>query len=296
MLITILTPTYNRANRLENLFNSLFKQTCLSFEWLIVDDGSTDDTNRVCKSFTNDLFKVTYLYKDNGGKHTAINLGIKNVNSKLVFIVDSDDILEFNAIERIKFYYNKYKFNKSICGFSFLRKLSNGQINGKLFRKNELVCSYIESRINSDDTMSDKAEVFYTDVLKNFPFPEFKNEKFLGEDIVWIKIARKYDMVHINEAIYVGDYLLDGLTKNRKQNNINSCHGSRERALQFMSKDIKLKYRIKGTLQFIIYSKFCQMKFKYIIKNVKNKILVLIFYLPGLIIYKKWEKKYGESK
>ena len=113
-------------------------------------------------------------------------------------------------------YYGKFWDRNGLCGYSFLRVFPDGKINGKEFEPNEWVASYIEARINSDDTMADKAEVFYTHCLKEFPFPEYSGEKFLGEDIVWIRMARKYNMIHINEAIYVGDYQSDGLTKNKK--------------------------------------------------------------------------------
>ena len=86
----------------------------------------------------------------------------------------------------------------------------------------EKIGSYIDVRVNGNDTGADKAEVFKTHCLKEFPFPEYPNEKFLGEDLVWVRMARKYEMVHINKAIYVGNYLEDGLTNNRRKHNIAS--------------------------------------------------------------------------
>lgn len=94
-----------------------------------------------------------------------------------------------------------------------LRSYPNGKINGKKFVPDERIASYIDARINSDDTQADKAEVFKTECLREFPFPEYQDEKFLGEDIVWIRMARKYMMVHINKVVYVGSYQVDGLTK-----------------------------------------------------------------------------------
>lgn len=148
----------------------------------------------------------------------------------MTFIVDSDDWLKPNAIETVLRYCGKFWDRNGLCGYSFLRAFPDGKINGKEFEPNEWVASYIEARINSDDTMADKAEVFYTHCLKEFPFPEYSGEKFLGEDIVWIRMARKYNMIHINEAIYVGDYQSDGLTKNRRANNIKSPVGCMHRA------------------------------------------------------------------
>ena len=101
--------------------------------------------------------------------------------------------------------------------------------------------SYIDVRVNGDDTGADKAEVFKTHCLKEFPFPEYPNEKFLGEDLVWVRMAGKYEMVHINKAIYVGNYLEDGLTNNRRKHNIGSPIGCMHQAEEFIESDFKDK-------------------------------------------------------
>ena len=92
MMITILTPTFNREGGLRNLWDSLQKQTVKDFEWLIVDDGSTDGTkNLITQLQEKSDFQIRYIYKSNGGKHTALNVGIQTICSELIFIVDSDD-------------------------------------------------------------------------------------------------------------------------------------------------------------------------------------------------------------
>lgn len=120
-----------------------------------------------------------------------VHVGVKQITSELTFIVDSDDKLVPDAIEMILQYHKKYKERKDLCGYSFLRRFPDGNINGKPFESDEKVGTYIECRINADDTQADKAEVFYTRCLKEFPFPEYRNEKFLGEDLVWIRMAMK---------------------------------------------------------------------------------------------------------
>lgn len=145
-------------------------------------------------------FNIRYVAKENGGKHTALNLGIKTIESELTFIVDSYDVLTNDAVEIILRYHRRYGEMQNICGYAFLRAFPNGVINGKKFVSDEYVASYIEARVNSDDTLADKAEVFKTKSLKEYP-----NEKFLGEDIIWIRMAKKYMMVHINKVIYIGN-------------------------------------------------------------------------------------------
>lgn len=229
-------------------------------------------------------FPIRYIFKENGGKHTALNLGVKLINSELTFIVDSDDYLVPTAIETILTYHNKYKMNNHLCGYSFLRRFPDGNINGKLFLPDEKIGSYIDCRINADDTKSDKAEVFITRCLKEFPFPEYVNERFLGEDVVWIRMALKYKMVHINKAIYVGNYLLDGLTINRRKNNIESPHGCMERAIEFMRPELKFKYRLKGAIQYLIYGKIA--KEDHLIARSRYKSLLLIAFIPSMILYR----------
>lgn len=233
-------------------------------------------------------FPMRYIYKENGGKHTALNVGVKQITSELTFIVDSDDALVPDAIETILQYHKKYRERKDLCGYSFLRRFPDGKINGKPFEPDEKVGTYIECRINADDTQADKAEVFYTSCLKEFPFPEYKNEKFLGEDLVWIRMALKYQMVHINRAIYVGNYLEDGLTKNRRKNNIRSPYGCMERAKEFMRPELKLKYRLKGAVQYLVYGKFAGEK--QLIAKAPYKGLAVCAALPSMLVYHRWSK------
>ena len=289
--ITILTPTFNRGGGIRRLYDSLEKQSSKEFEWLIVDDGSTDDTKQVVREMQETAtFLIRYIHKENGGKHTALNIGISTIESELTFLVDSDDWLKPSAIETILRYYSKYTDREELCGYSFLRSFPDGKINGQLFEPDEWIASYIEARINADDTLADKAEVFYSRCLKEYPFPVYSGEKFLGEDIVWIRMAHKYKMLHINEAIYIGNYQADGLTKNRRANNIKSPIGCMHRAEEFMCKDIKLKYRIKGGLQYFIYGLFAGKSLRELYTKSKNKVLLLICLVPGVIIKRKWSR------
>lgn len=291
MMITVLTPTFNRGGGLQSLWDSLQKQTVKEFEWLVVDDGSTDGTKDLITQLQEKSdFPIRYIYKNNGGKHTALNVGIQTICSELTFIVDSDDCVTDDAVESILKIHKKYRSQNNICGYAFLRAFPDGKVNGKKFDVNEKIGSYIDVRVNGDDTGADKAEVFKTHCLKEFPFPEYPNEKFLGEDLVWVRMARKYEMVHINKAIYVGNYLEDGLTNNRRKHNIASPIGCMHRAEEFMESDLKTRYRIKGGLQYIVYGRFAGVKIVDLIRKSRHKVLATVCTPGGLFLHSRWSK------
>lgn len=298
-MITIITPSYNRGKALNILYKSLLDQTSNNFEWLIVDDGSTDDTAEIVQNFINDKnISIRYIKKTNGGKHTALNVGIHNVDTELIFIVDSDDYLPNDAIEIIYRYVEKYEEivkRRRIAGFSFLRAYEDGRINGKEFALEDFVGNHIDVRVNNKDDASDKAEVFFTDCLKKYPFPEVKGERFLGEDVVWMRIAREYDMVFVNKVVYIAEYLSDGLTRNRRKNNIKSPNGCVLRAKEYMYPDINIRVREKSTLQYLIYGWFAGKTTRCLIAGTEYKLLTLVNIIPAKLLYIKWKKEFEEN-
>ncbi len=128
-LITIFTPTYNRGFCLPVLYKSLQKQETYNFEWLVIDDGSTDNTKDLFTAWQkeNNKFKITYLYQENGGKHRAINRGVQLAKGELFFIVDSDDYISKNATKRMAEMYSEIKDNQHFAGISAMRAHFNGK-------------------------------------------------------------------------------------------------------------------------------------------------------------------------
>lgn len=288
-LVTVLTPTYNRKNELDNLFYSLQKQTLQNFEWLIVDDGSTDGTSETVNKFKeNAKFPVKYVKKKNGGKHTALNQGIGMIETMLTIIVDSDDTLLADAMVTIQDYYEKYKNENKIGCFSFLRCKKNGTPIVKL-SKDEFVDSYVKVRIK-DDLAGDMAEVFYTSALKEFPFVEFENEKFLSEDVVWIQLGIKYKYVFVNKSIYQCEYLEGGLTDNDKPMKFASPLGSMMRGKMLMMKECGKKINIKGAIIYNCYHRAVCQELPFILKtsSKREKMLVALTYPLGIVYFVKW--------
>lgn len=214
MLITVFTPTYNRAKLLPRLYKSLQEQTSKDFEWVIVDDGSTDNTKEVIDNIITQQenhFPIRYFYKENGGKHTAINQGAKIALGALFLILDSDDSLPIYSIERILFFYKTNKGRPDFGGVCGLMGHHDGTRIGSGFPFKTFYANTIELRYNYHIT-GDLSEVFKTDVLKEFPFPEITGERFCPEALLWNRIARKYKLYCFKEIIYLRDYLEGGLT------------------------------------------------------------------------------------
>ena len=213
-MITIFTPTYNRAYTLLKLYESLLKQTNKNFEWIVVDDGSKDNTEQLCKTWINNCkdFKITYTKQENHGKHIAINVGVKLAKGELFFIVDSDDFLTDDAIEQVTFYYEQIKDNNNFAGVCGMRAYHNGKRIGGNLSFETMDCSTIDIR-NKYKIKGDMAEAFKTDILKKYPFPKFAGEKFLSECAVWDQIGEKYLMRFFNRNIYFTEYLSDGLSQ-----------------------------------------------------------------------------------
>ncbi len=217
MKITVFTPTYNRGYIIEKLYRSLQTQTVRDFEWVVVDDGSTDNTEEIFQRILleeND-FSIQYIKTENGGKHRAINCGLTLAKGKMFFIVDSDDYLPTNALETIIkveatiFEDEKERF-AGVCG---IKAFFEGNCVGASFEGEFLDITMLERP--KYKIYGDKAEVFYTSVLKRYPFPEFEGEKFVAECVVWDKIAYDgYKLRFFNETVYYCDYLEDGLSKN----------------------------------------------------------------------------------
>ena len=291
MTLTILTPTYQRKNNLIKLYNSLCHQTKLDFEWLVIDDGSTDGTGDLVNDWIDDApFQLRYYYKENGGKQTALNYSYQHIESELIFIVDSDDYLTEDSVETILFYHEKYGNTTNLCGYSFWRLFPDGRVNGKTFEKDEMICSFFESRILTND-LSDKAEVWFADALKSHPFPEFDGEKCYPEDGIWLRISGPMKMVHINKGIYIGDYLEGGLTDMTIGKRMRSWpKGMVDRSMVYLSYNVNgiqssFKILIKHSLLYIMYGVYgAKYSMRKLYTECPRKGLFILCWIPAMLL------------
>lgn len=223
-LLTIFTPTYNRINELERLYASLISQTDFRFEWLIVDDGSTDDTeNMVISWLDTSPFPIRYIKQPNSGKHVAHNLGAAEASGEYFICVDSDDWLEPNAVETIL---------HDITALD----TEEGLLYPKLFAAQTALDTWFPDGADkielADMRMKyglviETAIVFNTDVLRRHPFPVVHGERFIPEGSAYYDfVAPELFCVH-NEPFYRCEYLEEGLTKNIWKNWLGSPVGTR---------------------------------------------------------------------
>lgn len=226
--ITILTATYNRDYILPDLYDSLKGQTCKDFIWMIIDDGSSDNTEKIVKNWIDEEndFNIIYKKKHNGGKHRAINFALDMIDTEYVFLVDSDDHLTFDAIEKVIKWLNT--IDDSFAGVAGKRGYDINHPIGR-FPSKVKPGEYIDA-LNTERRKKhldgDKAEVYRTLLMKKYKFPEFEGEKFIAENIVWDKIALAgYKMRWFNDIIYIGNYLSNGLTKNIRDINKKNIRG-----------------------------------------------------------------------
>lgn len=216
MRITVFTPAYNRGYIIKNLYRSLQRQTFRDFEWIVIDDGSTDNTEELFAKWTKEenFFPITYRKIPNGGKHRAINKGVQMARGEMFFIVDSDDYITDTSLERIETVEKSIppERKNEFCGVCGQKGYAKDRAVGSTYSGN----SYLDItclKRNEYHITGDKSEVFYTETLQKYPFPEFEGENFVTECVVWDKMAYEgLKLRFFNEIIYICDYLPDGLS------------------------------------------------------------------------------------
>lgn len=247
-MFTVFTATYNRADFLPGLFQSLCQQTCRDFEWVIVDDGSDDDTAGVVHRFdcTAD-FPITYEVQKHSGKHTAINLGVQLARGRFFGVADSDDYYTPDALEHCLYQYVQIPVRKRhrFVGMTGLCATPAGKLIGSKFPTQVFdsdALGLVAYRVQGD-----KAGFLLTNILKRFPFPEDLGS-FVPEGLIWNRIARHYSTRYFNEIVMVRDYQPNGLSARITPLRVNAPLASRQYYLEFVANqrqmpfDVALRY------------------------------------------------------
>lgn len=223
--ITVFTPTYNRAHILERTYESLKKQRNKEFIWLIIDDGSTDNTRELVKKWQQEEngFTIKYVYKENGGMHTAHNAAYENIQTELNVCIDSDDKLANDAIQIILDKWNKIK-DKNYAGIIGLDADFEGNIIGKGFpdgMKDTTLCGYY-----ANGGKGDKKLVYRTSIIKKYlPYPVFSGEKYVALAYVYRLIDQEYKLAVLDKVLCNVEYQIDGSSNTMFKQYINNPKG-----------------------------------------------------------------------
>lgn len=248
---TICIPTYNRANTLDRTLQSLENQTFNDFEVLVIDDGSIDDTVTVVQKYFG--LSIKYIKKENGGKYTALNIGIQEARGYMFTILDSDDWLTENALGKMYSLWNSIDEEDKNTFSGIMGKCinnANNKVIGNLFPKERFVSSYVDFHFTSGPlhgSYGDCCECNRTELLKQYCFPEVKGNNFVPEFYIFDQVGVKYKLLCTNDILKKVEYLSDGMT---------------------MNTDIYYRKNYKGVLLGII------VRLDAVFKNTKEKIPV----------------------
>lgn len=211
--LTIFTPTYNRAYCLTNCYESLKRQTCKNFIWLIIDDGSSDNTKELVDSWIAEKYiKIMYHWQQNQGMHGAHNTAYEMIDTELNICIDSDDYMPDDAVEKILSFWSRYG-NDEVSGIIGLDLYTNGQIIGSKLPEN-LKYSTLFNLYNKHGITGDKKLVYRTELTKKYPYPIFKNEKYVGLAYKYYMLDQQYEMLLMNEPLCYVEYMPDGSSMN----------------------------------------------------------------------------------
>lgn len=291
-LLSVITPSYNRAHTLSRCYDSLKRQSSKAFEWIIVDDGSTDETQKAISSFSDDAFPIFRILKENGGKHTALNAAHPYIHGDYVLILDSDDYLTDTAVSEVLTAWKRYDGNKQVGILTFLKGDPSG----------EPVCTAEDYDTPVDvlryrrksRTGSDCCEVIRSELFKKYPFPVFEGEKFISECALWNRVGRDHKCVYIDSVIYICEYLQDGLTRSGRSMRLKNPRGGMFTSNLRMDRRNYLGQRWKYGILFTCYGRFANKGLRQQLKETDHPALAAACYPFGSMLSLLWKRKYAQ--
>lgn len=281
--ITVFTPAYNRAHTLPRTYESLKKQSNKNFIWLIIDDGSTDNTKELVEQWIheNNEFEIQYIYKKNGGMHTAHNVAYEHIYTELNVCIDSDDCLADEAIEKILTFWDCHN-HENYAGIIGLDSDFNGNIIGKDFEnlKETTLSGYYNA-----GGKGDKKLVYRTDIIKRYPkYPVFEGEKYVGLNYKYILIDQDYKLLVLNDVLCNVEYQEDGSSSSMWKQYYNNPQGFAFLRKFYMQYNTSFKRNIMDAIHYVSSSKLAGNR-HYIQESPKKLLTILV--IPFGIVLKK---------
>ena len=251
--LTIFTPAYNRAHTLPRTYESLCHQSCKDFIWLIVDDGSTDGTSELVRQWQveNNSFEIQYIYKENGGLHTAYNTAIAELSTELATCIDSDDWMVDGAVEKILYKWDS-DGNENVAGIEALDCYASGEIIGDVLPNQETI-NLIDLYVgNYHIKNGDRKLIVRSDLYKSVsPMPTLNGEKNFNPHYMHLQISQKYDFLVLNEPVCFVEYQPDGMSRNIFKQYLDSPNSFAQlRRLCMQFQDVPLLFKVKNAIHF----------------------------------------------
>jgi len=295
---TVFTPSYNRAHLLPRVYESLEKQSFRDFEWLIVDDGSKDNTAEVVKGLqAKASFPVRYVVKPNGGKPTAVNRGAKEAEGYLLAILDSDDWYVPETLERFLHHWQSIPENarSGFVGVTGLCCFPSGELIGTRFPKDVFDSDAIDLRYRHK-VSGEKSGMLSTEILRKYPYPEDLG-KYVSESLVWNRIAKNYKTRFINEVLTVKEFQPGGITRDGRAIQVRDTKASLLCAKELMSLNerLPLKPRVRAYSNYVRHSLHQGIPFRQQAAEAPSKAMLYLCYPLGLYL-KAGDAKVVESQ
>lgn len=282
--ITILTPTYNRAHTLQKAYESLCNQTNKSFIWLIIDDGSTDETERLVQSFQKEnKIEIQYQKKLNGGKASAINLGLDLVGTEFCTCLDSDDWFDTKTVEKALKLLKEERSNDKCCGILAIRNNPDGSIMGGITIPRKYAYINMDILYNKIKFQSELICFYKSKIVQNYRFPVFDGEKFMPPSWFHYKLCEQYVFRTSWDTLCYCEYIGDGLTKNKRRVIVNNPKGyTLIKSISFReAKGIKRKF--KNGIMYVCGSMIA--KDRLWLRKSPHKIIAIFCYPLAIAVY-----------
>lgn len=281
-ILTIFTPAYNRAYTLHKCYKSLERQTNKNFKWLVVDDGSTDNTKELVMKWKEEAdFEINYIYKNNGGMHTAHNTAYENMDTELNVCIDSDDYLTEDAVEIIVNEWEKVR-NNNLAGLGALNAFEDGKVIGTKFPDNLKYSKYFDI-YNKHGVKGDKKFIYRTELTRDFSYPEFDGEKYVGLDYKYKKLDEKYEIALVNKVVSIVEYMEDGSSKNMLRQYRNNPNGWRFFRLENLKiPNTSIGYKFKESVHYISSSLI--LKDKKFLRKMPYKTIAILAIPFGFLL------------
>lgn len=291
MKITVFTPTYNRAYILPRTYESIKKQHYSDFEWVIMDDGSVDNTMELVERWQKEgTVTIKYYKQNNHGRFSAFNNAKKYFEGDLIAFLDSDDYFLDGSIQKLADTWNQIQEPEKCSGIIAYMETKGGDIVGTGF-PNGVIYETIYRLYDKYRMKGDKFLAFRNDLIQKYEYPIFENEKFGGDSILFNQINDEYPMYLLREKISFREYMEDSITNNLSKFHMNSQNGMREHYKDALRHERYSKIRIlKHCIGFVAFSKLTNRTFIQIIEETPKKLLTFLMYPIGILYVRKLKR------